>query len=139
MTYGDGLCDADLEAELQFHTQHGRIGTVLGVQAPASRFGEMVLDADTVVDFAEKPQEGDAWINGGYFLFDRSFLNYLSTNEDCVLENDPLARLSKDGQLTMFRHRGFWACMDTQRDKDHLEGMWTSGNAPWMTKAGTKK
>ena len=91
VTYGDGLCDADLEAELEFHTRHGRIGTMLGSAGACVAFRGAGDGCETVVDFAEKPQEGDAWINGGYFLFERNFLNYFPADEDCVLENEPLA------------------------------------------------
>jgi glucose-1-phosphate cytidylyltransferase len=130
VTYGDGLTDADLAAELAFHLAHGRLGTVLGVNPP-SRFGEIVLEGDRVRRFEEKPQFADEWINGGYFLFRRGFLPYLSPEESCVLERAPLVRLAADGELAMFRHTGFWACMDTQRDLDELNRIWASGKAPW--------
>jgi glucose-1-phosphate cytidylyltransferase len=138
VTYGDGLCDADLAAEFRFHEHHGRIGTMLAIHAPPSRFGQLVLDVDRVVHFAEKPETPDAWINGGYFFFRRSFLEYLSPEEDCILEKEPLANLTSEGELTIFRHDGFWACMDTQRDKDHLEELWEGGQAPWVPR-GAKK
>jgi len=130
VTYGDGLTDADLSAEWQFHQAHGRIGTVLGVNPP-SRFGELRLDGDRVSEFAEKPEFRDAWINGGYFFFRREFMPYLSAADDCVLEREPLVRLARDGELRMFQHRGFWACMDTQRDHEQLNQLWDSGKAPW--------
>lgn len=131
VTYGDGLCDADLADEFQFHLNHGKIGTLLGVNPP-SRFGEIELDGDEVRKFDEKPEFEDKWINGGYFFFKRDFLNYLSTDESCVLEGEPLVRLAEDEQLSMHRHRGFWQCMDTQRDRDTLHRMWTSGQAKWL-------
>jgi glucose-1-phosphate cytidylyltransferase len=130
VTYGDGLTDADLGAEWQFHQTHGRIGTVLGVNPP-SRFGELRLDGDKVSEFAEKPDFHDAWINGGYFFFRRQFMSYLSPADHCVLEREPLVRLARDGELRMLRHKGFWACMDTQRDREHLNHLWDSGKAPW--------
>ncbi|MBI5529698.1 MAG: glucose-1-phosphate cytidylyltransferase [Deltaproteobacteria bacterium] len=131
-TYGDGLTDANLKEEFEFHLAGGRVGTVLGV-SPPSRFGEISLDGDRVVEFAEKPDFKDAWINGGYFFFHRGFVDrYLTTDEECVLEREPLVRLARDGGLNMFKHKGFWACMDTQRDKEHLDRLWASGNAPWM-------
>ena len=130
VTYGDGLTDADLGAEYRFHCAHGRIGTVLGVNPP-SRFGEIRLEGDEVVEFAEKPDFTDTWINGGFFFFRREFLRYVSTEEGCVLERQPLVALARDRQLNLFKHRGFWGCMDTQRDRDHLNQLWASGQAPW--------
>lgn len=132
VTYGDGLTDADLAAELDFHLAHGGIGTVLGVNPP-SRFGELKIDGDTVVEFDEKPQIRDHWVNGGYFFFKRDFLDYLSTDDDCVLEQEPLVRLARDGGLTVFRHPGYWASMDTQRDMEQLTELYASGKAPWTS------
>lgn len=130
VTYGDGLTDADLTAEFRFHLDHERIGTVLGVNPP-SRFGELRLSADRVEEFEEKPEFEEKWINGGYFLFRRQFLDYLSTDDACVLERAPLRILSQDGGLCVYRHRGFWQCMDTQRDMDMLNRLWREGSAPW--------
>ena len=130
VTYGDGLTDANLRTEFEFHQRHGKLGTVLGVNPP-SRFGEIVLRGDDVESFQEKPQFRDDWINGGYFFFRRAFLPYLSSAEDCVLERAPLVKLARDGQLAMHRHTGFWACMDTQRDFDELNKTWAGGAAPW--------
>ena len=103
---------------------------MLGVNPP-SRFGELKLDGDLVRKFDEKPEFVDNWINGGYFFFRRSFLEYLSTDESVVLERAPLVGLADDGQLAMYRHRGFWQCMDTQRDRDYLNKLWAAGDAPW--------
>jgi glucose-1-phosphate cytidylyltransferase len=133
VTYGDGLTDADLGDEFQFHLSRRRIGTVLGVNPP-SRFGEFKLDGDDVVEFAEKPEFTDNWINGGYFFFQREFLRYLSENDACVLEREPLAKLACDRQLSICKHRGFWYAMDTQRDRDHLNKLWDSGDVPWGVK-----
>jgi glucose-1-phosphate cytidylyltransferase len=130
VTYGDGVTDADLASEFQFHLNEGRIGTVLGVNPP-SRFGELILDRDQVIEFAEKPEFTDNWINGGYFFFKKEMLSYLSQAESCVLEREPLIQLSRDKQLSIRKHRGFWYAMDTQRDKDHLNKLWESGQAPW--------
>lgn len=130
VTYGDGLTDSNLTKEFEFHKSHNKIGTVLGVNPP-SRFGEIELNGDEVISFKEKPEFTDEWINGGYFFFNREFLNYLSTDESCVLEKQPLVDLASDGQLNMFKHTGFWACMDTQRDRDYLTKLWRSGEAPW--------
>jgi glucose-1-phosphate cytidylyltransferase len=130
VTYGDGLTDVDLAEEFEFHLSQGRVGTVLGVNPP-SRFGELRVDGTCVREFSEKPDFADSWINGGYFFFQREFLSYLSGDESCVLEREPLVRLARDGQLSILRHRGYWACMDTQRDREQLEKVWASGRAPW--------
>jgi glucose-1-phosphate cytidylyltransferase len=130
VTYGDGVTDANLAEELEFHLAQGRIGTVLGVNPP-SRFGELKVEGACVQEFSEKPDFADSWINGGYFFFQREFLPYLSKEEGCVLEREPLIRLARDGQLGIHRHRGYWACMDTQRDREQLEKLWASGKAPW--------
>jgi glucose-1-phosphate cytidylyltransferase len=131
VTYGDGLTDADLAAELDFHLSHGKLGTVLGVNPP-SRFGEFRMEGDRLVEFVEKPELSSAWINGGYFFFRRGFDRYLSSAEECVLEREPLADLARDRQLAVYQHRRFWACMDTQRDHEYLSRLWESGNAPWV-------
>ncbi|MCX5663065.1 MAG: glucose-1-phosphate cytidylyltransferase [Planctomycetota bacterium] len=131
VTYGDGLTDVDFQKEFAFHLAHKKIGTVLGVNPP-SRFGEIRLEGDAVKEFSEKPQVHDTWINGGFFFFRRDFLNYVSREESCVLERDPLVNLARDQQLALFRHTGFWACMDTQRDRDHLNKLWESGAPPWV-------
>lgn len=130
VSYGDGVTDADLAAEFKFHLGHERLGTVLGVNPP-SRFGEVQTDGDDVVEFQEKPDFADNWINGGYFFFRRGFREYLSADESCVLERAPLVNLASDGQMSMFKHSGFWQCMDTQRDNDDLNKLWNSGEAPW--------
>lgn len=130
VTYGDGLTDANLAEEYAYHLREERIGTVLGVNPP-SRFGELRVEGNSVQEFSEKPDFADDWINGGYFFFRRDFLPYLSAEEGCVLEREPLIRLARDGQLTILRHRGYWACMDTQRDREQLEKIWASGKAPW--------
>jgi glucose-1-phosphate cytidylyltransferase len=131
VTYGDGLTDANLKQAFEFHVKNNKIGTILGVNPP-SRFGELVLDGDNVSEFSEKPDFCEKWINGGYGFFKREFFfDYLKATEDCVLEKEPLARLAQDDQLQVFKHRGFWACMDTQRDRDQLNQLWLSGKAPW--------
>jgi glucose-1-phosphate cytidylyltransferase len=92
------------------------------------------LDNDQVIDFAEKPEFSENWINGGYFFFNRGFLRYVNDIDDCVLERDPLMKLARDRELSIFKHRGFWFAMDTQRDRDQLNKLWESGNAPWSVK-----
>jgi glucose-1-phosphate cytidylyltransferase len=122
----------NLKQEFEFHLSHGKMGTVLGVNPP-SRFGEIRLNGDEVLEFAEKPEFSDNWINGGFFFFRKEFFfEYLSKEESCILERNPLVKLAENGQLNLYKHRGFWACMDTQRDRDHLNQLWTSGQAPWM-------
>ncbi len=131
VTYGDGLTDANLAEEFRYHLAQKKLGTVLGVNPP-SRFGEIKVRGDQVVEFAEKPDLENHWINGGYFFFHRDFCQYLSEDEDCVLEREPLVRLARDGQLSVHKHRGFWACMDTQRDREYLTQLVESGNPPWL-------
>jgi glucose-1-phosphate cytidylyltransferase len=133
VTYGDGLTDADLLEEYNYHISHPKTGTVLGVNPP-SRFGEIKLNGDNVIEFDEKPEFSEKWINGGYFFFNRKFLKYLTKDPGCVLEREPLVNLAKDGELNIFKHQGFWECMDTQRDKDYLESLWASGKSPWLKK-----
>lgn len=131
LTYGDGVARIDLTAEVAFHRQHDKIGTLLGVR-PQSRFGELVTDGDTVESFEEKPVlGGPRLINGGYFLFKREFLEYLNPDENLVLEQQPLQQLARDGQLRVFHHDEYWQCMDTYRDFELLNREWDSGKAPW--------
>lgn len=131
VTYGDGLTNANLHDELKFHLSHKKLGTILGVNPP-SRFGEIVLEGQEVVQFAEKPEFKEKWINGGYFFFQRDFFSrYLQKDERCVLEKAPLVNLAKDGELHLYKHSGYWACMDTQREHDELNALWKSGKAPW--------
>lgn len=131
VTYGDGLTNANLKEELAYHLLQNKLGTVLGVNPP-SRFGEIKVQGDDVVEFAEKPDLEGHWINGGFFFFRRDFCQKLSESEDCILERAPLMQLARDGQLTVFRHRGFWASMDTQRDREHLINLIQSGPPPWL-------
>ncbi|MGE0526359.1 MAG: sugar phosphate nucleotidyltransferase [Bdellovibrionales bacterium] len=132
LTYGDGLCDVNLRNEYGFHFEHAKIGTVLGVR-PLARFGELfVNDKNLVQSFQEKPQSSGTFINGGFFFFRRSFRKYLSTEDQCVLEQAPLTELAEDRELVMFPHEGFWHPMDTLRDKNYLQNLWKSGEAPWV-------
>jgi glucose-1-phosphate cytidylyltransferase len=132
VTYGDGLSNVDLCAELAFHLQHGKMGTILGVNPP-SRFGEIHSEEDNVLQFLEKPDFAEKWINGGFFFFKKEFFkHYLSEDENCILERAPLVRLAQDRQLNIFKHKGFWGCMDTQRDLEQLNQLWRSGRAPWL-------
>ena len=131
VTYGDGLTDANLTHELQFHLDHGKVGTVLAVH-PMARFGELETTNDgTVLQFSEKPQATQGRINGGFFFFKKNFRDYVSTDEGCILEREPMVRLAADRQLKIYTHDGFWQPMDTLRDKTQLEALWQSGKAPW--------
>ncbi len=129
MTYGDGVGDVDLRALLAFHKAHGKLATVTAVRPPA-RFGGLELDGDRVAKFAEKPQAGEGWINGGFFVLSPKVLDYI-TSDETPWELGPLERLTQEGQLMAFRHDGFWQPMDTLREKNLLEELWTSGRAPW--------
>ena len=132
LTYGDGVSDVDLHAVMRFHKSHGRIGTVTAVRPPA-RFGGLVFKGDLVVEFTEKPQIGEGWINGGFMVFEPAIFRYLDRGDDTILEADALEQLASDGQLAAYRHERFWQCMDTLRDKRQLETMWQRGDAPWKT------
>lgn len=136
VTYGDGVSNVDLGQELDFHIRSQRIGTMLGVP-PIARFGEVSVDATGVVQsFVEKPALKRGIINGGFFFFNREFGRYLSPQDNCILEKTPLEKLAEDRQLMVYEHSGFWQCMDTLRDKNHLQQMWDSGQAPWKVKEG---
>ncbi|MBI4823541.1 MAG: glucose-1-phosphate cytidylyltransferase [Nitrospirae bacterium] len=129
LTYGDGVSNVNIKKLIEFHKSHGRIATVTAVR-PSARFGGMSFEGNKVIEFKEKPQTGEGWINGGFFVFEPKVFSYLH-GDDTVLEGDPLENLTKDGELMAFKHEGFWQCMDTARDRDVLESLWQSGNAPW--------
>ena len=129
-TYGDGLCDVDLDALVAHHHASGKLATVTAVR-PSSRFGELGLHEDSVTSFEEKPQTGQGWINGGFFVFHRSIFERLSDDPAITLEAGVLQHLAHDGQLSVFRHEGFWQCMDTSRELGLLEDYYASGRAPW--------
>lgn len=128
-TYGDGVANIDLAALLRFHRQMGRLATVTAVRPPA-RFGGLALADGLAVDFSEKPQIGEGWINGGFFVFEPPVLDYIE-GDAAVLEADTLARLAAERQLAAYQHEGFWQCMDTLREKRLLDGLWRSGQQPW--------
>lgn len=130
VTYGDGVADIDINKLLEFHHSHGKIGTLIGVQ-PFSRFGELLMNGNVVLEFSEKPQSSERYINGGFFIFNRQFFNYLSEDDNCILEKEPLERLSKAGELMVYHHNGFWHCMDTYRDYKFLQELWEKGKAYW--------
>jgi len=130
MTYGDGVANIDLDALLRFHKSHGRIATLTGIN-PASRFGELKINGDRIESFHEKPEGGDRLINGGYFVFNRKVFDYITEDPGCDLEIGALERIANEGQLMVYRHRGFWACMDTLRDMDYLNKLWRANEAQW--------
>jgi len=129
LTYGDGVSNVDIKKLVDFHKSHGKIATVTAVK-PSARFGGMKFNGDRVVEFTEKPQTGEGWINGGFFVFEPKVFDYLQ-GDDTILEGKPLENLAKDGQLTAYKHDGFWQCMDTLRDKQLLENLWANAKAPW--------
>jgi glucose-1-phosphate cytidylyltransferase len=130
-TYGDGVADVDIRALVRFHEAHRRLATVTTVRPPA-RFGQIVLKGSQVREFSEKPQTGEGWINGGFFVLSRKVLRYID-GDDTLWEREPMERLARDGELMAYRHEGFWQPMDTLREKRLLEELWVSGNAPWKT------
>jgi glucose-1-phosphate cytidylyltransferase len=130
LTYGDGLSSVDLGAVLEFHRRHGKLATVTAVHPPA-RWGEMDLDHDAVVSFAEKAQVRQGWINGGFMVLEPGVLERIE-GDQTVLERDVLTRLASEGQLCAYRHEGFWQAMDTLRDVRALTALWESGAPPWV-------
>jgi glucose-1-phosphate cytidylyltransferase len=131
MTYGDGVADIDIKVLIAFHEEQGRDATVTAVRPPG-RFGALDLNDDLVRGFMEKPQGDGSWINGGFFVLSPKVLDRIAGDET-VWEKEPLESLARDGQLSAFRHTGFWQPMDTLRDKRHLEDLWQSGEAKWKT------
>ncbi len=129
LTYGDGLANIDIDKLVSFHREHGKMVTVTAVH-PGARFGELDLDGDAVLSFKEKPQLGQGWINGGFFVVEPEFLDLIN-DDSTILEKDPLENVAKLDQLRSFKHEDFWKCLDTKRDKDFLEEMWLSGKPLW--------
>jgi glucose-1-phosphate cytidylyltransferase len=130
LTYGDGVGNINIRELLEFHKKHNKFVTITAVQ-PSGRFGALNLDKqDKVLAFQEKPKGDNAWINGGFFVLDPQIFNYIEGDETWW-EREPMERLAKEGQMSAFLHRGFWHPMDTLRDKNHLEQLWQSGQAPW--------
>ncbi len=130
MTYGDGVSDVDLSTLLDWHQSHGRLATVTGVSS-ISRFGELKLSGDRVTSFSEKPEQTSDYINAGFFVFNRGVFDYLTPDENCDFEFGAMEQIARDDELMIYRHGGFWACMDTQRDVDYLNDLWGRGEAPW--------
>jgi glucose-1-phosphate cytidylyltransferase len=129
VTYGDGVGAIDIRKLVAFHRNHGKLASVTAVRPPA-RFGGLSLHGNSVKEFSEKPQTGEGWINGGFFVFEPGVFDYLEGDET-ILERDPLERLAADGQLMAFKHTGFWQPMDTLREKHLLDQLWANGEAPW--------
>jgi glucose-1-phosphate cytidylyltransferase len=130
LTYGDGVCDVDINKLLEFHKSHGKLATVTSVRPPA-RFGDMKIKNGQVEKFKEKPQTEAGWINGGYFIFEPGVFRYL-INDSTILEKEPLENLAKDGELMSYQHQGFWQCMDTIRDRNFLNQLISDKKTPWL-------
>jgi len=131
LTYGDGVANVDINQLLSFHQEQEKYATVTAVRPPA-RFGGIAFDGNLVAHFQEKPQIGEGWINGGFFVLNPEIDNYIN-NLDTIWERDPMENLAVDGQLAAYRHDGFWQCMDTLRDVNLLEKLWKENQAPWKT------
>lgn len=129
LTWGDGVSDININELLAFHRSHGKLATLTAVRPPA-RYGHMRLNANVVQEFTEKPQTGEGWINGAFFVLEPQIFDYIDGDET-QWEKEPMENLAKDGQLMAYRHSSFWQCMDTLREKYILENFWSSGNAPW--------
>lgn len=129
LTYGDGIANIDIEKLVSFHRSHGKLVTMTAVR-PSARFGELEMDAERVISFKEKPQLHEGWINGGFFVIEPKFLEFIE-DDSTMLEREPLEKASQLGELMAFRHSGFWQCMDNKRDVESLETLWLNG-APWL-------
>ena len=130
LTYGDGVSDINIKKLLEFHNSHKKMITLTAVR-PTARFGELKLDGDNVVEFEEKPQLQEGWINGGFFVINREFFDLIE-GDDTLLEREPLEKAAKLNQLMAYKHEGFWQCMDTKRDHELLENISINGEAPWL-------
>jgi len=131
LTWGDGVSDIDLGRLLEFHRAHGKLATLTAVRPPA-RFGALELDGDQISEFSEKPQIGEGWINGAFFVLEPGVFDYID-GDATQWEREPLERLAADGELMAYRHSSYWQCMDTIRDRRLLEELWKTGKAPWAT------
>ena len=129
LTWGDGVSNVNLDSLLEFHRSHGKLATVTAVRPPA-RFGRLEIEGSQVINFSEKPQLGEGWINGAFFVLEPKVFDYID-GDMTQWEREPLERLAADGQLMAYFHDSFWQCMDTLRDKRMLEALWESGKAPW--------
>ena len=132
VTYGDGLGNVDVAKTINFHNEHGRLATVTAVQ-PQARFGRLKIEGNAVVNFGEKMQSEEGWINGGFFVLDRQISEYIA-GDDTPFEQDPLSQLTDSGELMAYKHLGFWSPVDSLREKQDLEMLWINGDAPWTIK-----
>lgn len=130
LTYGDGLANINIDKLIEFHRKHGKMVTMTAVR-PSARFGELELSGVNVSKFKEKPQLDQGWINGGFFVIEPKFLDFIDGDE-VMLERAPLERAALEGELIAYQHESFWQCMDTKRDHDYLCSLWDSGVAPWI-------
>ena len=130
LTYGDGVADINISELLQFHRSHGKTLTLTGVRPP-SRFGELVIQDHRVLSFEEKPQISSGMINGGFMVFNRRLMSYLNPGKECDFEFGALEKLAKEGEVMVYEHRGFWECVDTERDLNHLNKLWNENKATW--------
>lgn len=132
LTYGDGVSDVNIDELVKFHRSHGKLATVTAVRPPV-RFGELIMSGNQVSHFQEKPQAGEGWINGGFFVFEPEIFDFIK-DDATLLEREPLEQLARKGELMAYQHSGFWQCMDTIRERDFLQESWQSGKAPWIQK-----
>jgi glucose-1-phosphate cytidylyltransferase len=130
LTYGDGVSNIDITELLKFHKSHGKIATISAVK-PSARFGGLKIDDGKVTNFKEKPQSGEGYINGGFFIFNKEIFNFIKDDNE-MLEHDPLEKLVELNELMAYQHEGYWQCMDTIRDKESLQSLWDTDNAYWL-------
>lgn len=130
LTYGDGVSDVNIGKLWDFHESQGRKATLTAVRPPA-RYGSLEIENNQVMKFSEKPRSAEGWINGGFFVLEPEVFDYIETLDDTIWERSPLEGLAKDGELSVYKHGGFWQSMDTLRDHRYLESLWSSGSAPW--------
>ena len=130
LTYGDGLADINIKELYDHHLKQGCIATVTGVH-PDSRFGELIINDKIVSAFSEKPQIKEGYISGGFFVFHKKFFGYLEERDDCFFEMEPLRQITKEKQLSAYKHEGFWSAMDTYKDVKFLNDLWEQNKAPW--------
>lgn len=133
VTYGDGVADINIEELLKFHRSHGKLATITGVRPRFLRFGELNIQQEQVIRYSEKPKYNGNYINGGFYVFNRNIFKYLEDRDDCDLEDGPLQQISREGELMVYKHVKFWACMDTIRDAEYLNNLWNYNQAGWKT------
>ena len=129
LTYGDGLTNQNIKSLVRFHTKHNKVATITAVRPPV-RFGELKLSGNKVINFKEKPQSSEGWINGGFFVFNYKIFNFIK-GDKIMLEREPMKKLEKKRELIAYKHSGFWQCMDTLREKNLLNKLWKQKQAPW--------